>query len=163
MGDKLRTTTVRDLRPADLPRAEALLEEGLGGRLQARRGELIDVLDRPGLVAEAGGTLAGLLTYDPQRAECELVAIVAAVRGQGIGSALVAALRDRVPDRPIWVVTTNDNLDALRFYQRRGFRLRALRAGAVDEARRRIKPAIPEIGAHGIPLRDELELVLLPG
>lgn len=158
----MEATTVRDLQPADFPMAEALLDEGLGGRLQARRGELIDVLARPGLVAEAGGTLVGLLTYDPRRAECELVAIVAAVRGRGIGSALVAALRERVRDRPIWVVTTNDNLDALRFYQRRGFRLRAVRAGAVDEARRTIKPAISEIGAHGIPLRDELELVLLP-
>jgi ribosomal protein S18 acetylase RimI-like enzyme len=150
------------MQPADLPGAEALLEEGLGSRLQARRGELIDVLDRPGLVAETAGTIIGVLTYDPRGPECELVAIVARVRDRGIGSALVAALRDRVPDRPIWVVTTNDNLDALRFYQRCGFRLRALRAGAVDEARATIKPAIPEIGANGIPLRDELELVLPP-
>ncbi len=120
------------------------------------------MLNRPGLVAEAGGTLIGLLVYDPRPAECELVALFAAVRGTGIGSSLVAALRERVPDRPIWVVTTNDNLDALRFYQRRGFRLRALRAGAVDEARRTIKPAIAEIGEHGIPIRDELELILGP-
>jgi ribosomal protein S18 acetylase RimI-like enzyme len=152
--------TVRDLRPSDGPRAEALLEAGLGGRLQARRGELIDVLDRPGLVAEADGELIGLLIYDPQPAECELVAIVATPRGSGIGTALFRALRERVPDRLIWLVTTNDNLDALRFYQRRGFRLRALRTGAVDEARRTIKPTIPEIGEHGIALRDELELVL---
>ena len=60
----------------------------------------------------------------------------------------------------LWLVTTNDNVDALRFYQRRGFRLRALRPGAVDEARRELKPEIPEIGDHGIPLRDELELEL---
>lgn len=153
---------IRELRAADLPRAEALLVEGLGGRLQARRGELIDVLDRPGLVAEANGALIGILTYDSRPAECELVALVAAVRGSGIGSALVAGLRARVPDRPIWLVTTNDNVDALRFYQRLGFRLRALRAGAVDEARRTIKPAIAEVGEHGIPLRDELELVLPP-
>jgi ribosomal protein S18 acetylase RimI-like enzyme len=153
---------VRDLRPGDVDAAATLLEEGLGGRLQARRGELIDVLDRPGLVAETGGTLIGLLSYDPQPGECELVSLVAAKRGSGIGSALIAALRERVPDRPIWVVTTNDNLDALRFYQRRGFRLRALRAGAVDEARRTIKPQIAEVGDHGIPLRDELELVLEP-
>jgi ribosomal protein S18 acetylase RimI-like enzyme len=154
--------TIRDLLPADIEAAETLLEEGLGGRLQARRGELIDVLDRPGLVAEADGALIGLLSYDQQPGECELVALVAARRGSGIGNALVAALRDRVPDRPIWVVTTNDNVDALRFYQRRGFRLRALRAGAVDEARRTLKPEIAEVGDHGIPLRDELELVLPP-
>jgi ribosomal protein S18 acetylase RimI-like enzyme len=148
------------LQATDVPRAVLLLDEGLGGRFQARNGELIDVLDHPALVAEEDGTLIGLLTYDPQPAECELVAIVAAVRGVGIGRALVAALRERVPDRPIWVVTTNDNLDALRFYQRRGFRLRALRVGAVDEARRTIKPAIPQIGEYGIQLRDEIELVL---
>jgi acetolactate synthase regulatory subunit len=57
-------------------------------------------------------------------------------------------------------VTTNDNVDALRFYQRRGFRLDTLRAGAVDEARRGLKPLIPESGRYAIPLRDELELVL---
>jgi len=47
---------------------------------------------------------------------------------------------------------------ALRFYQRRGFRLAALHQGAVDDSRARLKPEIPEVGAHGIPLRDELEL-----
>jgi GNAT superfamily N-acetyltransferase len=153
---------VRELWPADLSGAEALLDAGLGGRLQARRGDLIDVLDRPGLVAVADGSLIGLLTYDPQPAECELVALVASVRGTGIGSSLLAALRELVPDRPIWLVTTNDNLDALRFYQRRGFLLRTVRPGAADEARRTIKRAIPEIGAYGIPLRDEIELVLRP-
>jgi ribosomal protein S18 acetylase RimI-like enzyme len=158
--DSRHRPLVRDLLPADLPAAEALLAEGLGGRLHARKGELIDVLERPGLVAEANGALIGLLTYDRRPAECELVAIVAAIRSSGIGTALVAALRERVPDLPIWLVTTNDNLEALQFYERLGFRLRELRPGAVDEARRTIKPTIPEVGAHGIPLRDELELVL---
>ena len=58
-----------------------------------------------------------------------------------------------------WVITINDNLDALRFYQRRGMRLVAVRPGAVDEARR-LKPSIPVIGAQGIPIHDELELEL---
>jgi ribosomal protein S18 acetylase RimI-like enzyme len=80
----------------------------------------------------------------------------------GIGSALVMALVDRVgPGGRIWVVTTNDNVDALRFYQRRGFRLRAVRPGAVDEARRTLKPEIPAAGRYGIPLRDEVELELV--
>jgi hypothetical protein len=56
------------------------------------------------------------------------------------------------------VLTTNDNVDALRFYQRRGFRLAELHPGAVDEARARLKPEIPRVGDHGIPLRDELML-----
>jgi hypothetical protein len=61
------------------------------------------------------------------------------------------------------VITTNDNLDALRFYQRRGFRLAALHRGAVDDSRARLKPQIPPIGDHGIKLRDELELEKVPG
>ena len=61
--------------------------------------------------------------------------------------------------RELWLTTTNDNLDALRFYQRRGFRLAEVRAGAMDEYRKR-KPTIPEFGEFAIPLRDELRLVL---
>jgi len=57
-----------------------------------------------------------------------------------------------------WVTETNDTLGAARFYQRRGFVLSALRPGAVDEARRRLKPEIGTVGDFGIPLRDELEL-----
>jgi hypothetical protein len=60
--------------------------------------------------------------------------------------------------RRYWVLTTNDNVDALRFYQRRGFRLTAVRCGAVDEARRTVKPEIPLTGDYGIPIRDEIEL-----
>ena len=59
----------------------------------------------------------------------------------------------------LWVVTTNDNLDALRFYQRRGFRLDRLRPGEVDASRADLKPEIPWYGDYGIPLRDEIELV----
>ena len=59
--------------------------------------------------------------------------------------------------RRVWLITTNDNVDALRFYQRRGFTLVALHRGAMEQSRR-LKPSIPEVGAHGIPIRDELEL-----
>jgi ribosomal protein S18 acetylase RimI-like enzyme len=70
--------------------------------------------------------------------------------------AAAATARERGCRRLV-LMTTNDNLGALRFYQRRGFRLVARRPGAVDAARAR-KPAIPPIGDFGIPLRDELEL-----
>jgi hypothetical protein len=72
--------------------------------------------------------------------------------------AAVEALAAAAGCARLWVVTTNDNLGALRFYQRRGFRLRALRPGAVDASRAALKPEIPVLGEHGIALRDELEL-----
>ena len=94
---------------------------------QARRGELIDVLE-PGLgfVTDRAGEPVGLLTYRFDEDAVELSALVAEPRHRGIGSTLLTALETavRASDRHwIWVVTTNDNLDALRFYQRRGFRI----------------------------------------
>ena len=58
----------------------------------------------------------------------------------------------RVGCTQVWLTTTNDNLDALRFYQRRGFRLARIRPGAMDAARASLKPEIPEVGSHGIPM-----------
>jgi ribosomal protein S18 acetylase RimI-like enzyme len=139
--------------------AEALLNAEFAGPLQARRGELIDVLALPGFVAERDTQPVGLLTYRRETGACELAFIAAVERQQGIGSALLDALRREVSDcERIWVVTTNDNLEAIRFYQRRGFVLSALRPGAVGDARKTLKPTISTVGSFGIPLRDEIEL-----
>lgn len=132
----------------------------MGGRMQARLGELVDVLRFPGFVAELDGELVGLLTYDAQGAGCEVVVVAAGTRHAGIGTALIDALRGEVTGR-IWLVTTNDNVDALRFYQRRGFRLRTLHPDGVARSRT-LKPQIPETGQYGIPMRDELELEISP-
>ena len=58
-----------------------------------------------------------------------------------------------------WLITSNDNVNAIRFYQRRGMRLVAVHRGAIDEARQ-LKPSIPLVGKHGIPIHDELEFEL---
>jgi ribosomal protein S18 acetylase RimI-like enzyme len=81
-------------------------------------------------------------------------------RRAGVGTLLLEAAvgeARRHGCREIRLTTTNDNLDALRFYQRRGMRLAALRPGAIDRSRLD-KPDIPRIGDYGIPLRDEIEL-----
>jgi len=132
-----------------------------GARRVARGGELLDALDNPALVAEDAGRLEGVATYVPGADSWELLTLHARASRQGTGSALVAALERLAAAAGatrIRVTTTNDNLDALRFYQRRGFRLSVLRAGAVDEARERLKAEISSAGDHGIPLRDELDL-----
>jgi ribosomal protein S18 acetylase RimI-like enzyme len=148
--------------PTDEAWADALMVDMFAGRLQARRGELVDALGVPGIVALLGSHRVGLLTYQVTGVECEIVALAAAPRRAGVGTLLLDSLRAQVEGcRRIWLITTNDNLDALRFYQRRGFRLAALDRGAVDDARQRLKPGIPLIGAYGLPLRDELELELL--
>ena len=152
-----------EVRPSDAedrPSLEAFLR-GQNALQVARRGELVDSLDHPAFLAEEGDQLIGVATYVVGDGEWELLTLHSERRYAGVGSALVAAVREaavRAGCRTLWVVTTNDNVDALRFYQRRGFRLARLHPGAVDESRRTLKPEIPTTGDHGIPLRDELEL-----
>ena len=107
------------------------------------------------------GDMQGLAAVSgSDRPIAELVAINAFVRHRGIGSALLRSIVESLEGFEILrLTTTNDNLDALRFYQRRGFRLQALRPGAVDAARLH-KPTISAVGEHGIPIRDELDLAL---
>lgn len=136
--------------------------------MQARRGELIDALGEAGALAEVEGSTVGLVAWRLEaaggEAEITILAVEEGARGRGIGRALldtaVEALR-AAGVRRAWLVTTNDNLTALRLYQRAGWRLAALRPGAVDEARRTLKPSIPALGDDGIPIRDELELELV--
>ena len=132
-----------------------------GSAVVARRGELVDALARPAVVATDAGAVAGVLTYDVVDDSCEILTLHAARQWSGIGSAMVimvARLAAAAGCRRYWVLTTNDNVDALRFYQRRGFRLAAIRCGAVDQARLTLKPQIPMTGDYGIPIRDEIEL-----
>jgi ribosomal protein S18 acetylase RimI-like enzyme len=114
----------------------------------------------PGFVAEAGGERAGVATYAVEGEVCELVTINALVEGRGVGGALVeavAAAARAAGCARLHLVTTNDNLPALRLYQRHGFALAGLRRGAIEAMRAR-KPEISATGHAGIPIRDELEL-----
>lgn len=152
---------VRSFEPGDVSWAEELVG-GFGGRLQARRNEIVDVLDASGFIAEHNDEPIGILTYAGRPDGTEILYIEATTKQRGVGTALVNALTRLVGRQRIWLVTTNDNLDALRFYQRRGFSFREVRVGAVDRARETIKPSLPLVGEYGIPLRDEIELELRP-
>jgi GNAT superfamily N-acetyltransferase len=154
-----------EVRPGgarDRPAVEAFLGDRHALRV-ARRVELVETLRHPALVAWTGDELAGVATYVIGGGDCELLTLHAGHRFRGTGSALLSAVQEvarRHGCGRLWVVTTNDNTDALRFYQRRGFRLATLRVGAVTDSRRSLKPEIPVLGSHGIELRDEIELEL---
>jgi GNAT superfamily N-acetyltransferase len=144
---------------------ERYLRQSWGSNIVVSRGVTHDASRLPALVAVRDEQIVGLATFRFQNEGCELVTLDAIHRRGGVGSALLAAVREQAADRGcrrLWLITTNDNLDAIRFYQRRGMRLVAVHRGAVDEARR-IKPSIPLIGEHGIPIHDELEFEIALG
>lgn len=154
---------IRPLADADRRWAVEVETASWGEPLVVRRGQLVDLLALPALVAVLDGERAGLAAYAVRGDECEVVTITSLVEGRGVGRALLDAVREVAVEagcRRLWLVTTNDNTRGLRFFQRWGLDLVALRRHAVTEARRTLKPSLPPHGADGIPLAHELELEL---
>ncbi|MFC4620588.1 GNAT family N-acetyltransferase [Camelliibacillus cellulosilyticus] len=107
------------------------------------------------------GQIIGLITYVIKDDECEIISLDSTEEGKGIGTALVKEVENLATKKKcqlLKLITTNDNLLALKFYQKRGFILSKIIHNAVEEARK-IKPEIPLIGNDGIPIRDEIELI----
>lgn len=153
--------TIRPLTAADQDWVAALMTAHWGAPQQVVRGELFLPHTLPGFVAEVDAQVAGVVTYRQLDRQTGEVSTLNSLRENiGIGGALVQAVVNQVRAAGctrLIVVTTNDNLPALRFYQRHGFVLAALRPNALAVSRQ-IKPEIPLVGMDGIPLRDELEL-----
>lgn len=151
---------LRPITAEDRPWAASFLIERWGSDRMVAHGDVYYPAQLDGFLATNHGQPVGYATYQIVNSICEIVFIDSGLPQQGIGTALLAAIEEvarHTGCTRLWLVTTNDNLGALRFYQRRDFRLAALRPGAL-EAARRLKPEIPLVGEFGIPLRDELEL-----
>lgn len=158
---------VRDLEPADHDWARALIGAHQGGDHRvARLGELLDPAEQEGIVAEVDGRPVGLLTAHETDRGLEVLTLHSEVGGLGAGTRLLeVALRvaDASHAPRLWLVTTNDNIDAIRWCLRRGFTVAAVHAGAVDADRATIKPTIPAVNpVNGLPIRDFVELEIDP-
>lgn len=155
-----RDVVVRSVEDSDRPTVEWLTTQLWGAPEVVVHDGVFCPADLPGFIAERSGRIAGLVTFEVRPPVLEIVTINALDLYQGIGTMLIEAVRAEAKRQgcfQVTLTTTNDNIGALRFYQRRGFRLAALRPGAVDRSRQR-KPEIPRTGDFGIPLRDEIDL-----
>ncbi len=153
---------IRALQVDDRQWVAALLADRWGGAMIVTRGRVHHADTLPGFAAMRNGQPAGLATYHVEGKACELVSLDSLAEGIGIGAALIEAVKSAACGagcERLWLITTNDNLHALRFYQKRGFVLAALHRNTLEQSRQ-LKPQIPMIGMDGIPLRDEIELEL---
>jgi ribosomal protein S18 acetylase RimI-like enzyme len=154
---------VRPLTESDRTWSAQMEAESWSEPVVARLGELIDPTQLPGFIALLDEERAGLATYAVRGDDCELVTIRSLREGRGVGRALLDAVRNAATEAGctrLWLITTNDNFRALEIYQRWGMEIVAVHLHAVTEARRHLKPTIPERGAHGIPIAHEFELEL---
>jgi GNAT superfamily N-acetyltransferase len=163
MDELAPTPVVFSVRPAGEADRAWVLETvlGWGAEFIVSRGRKVYPQELPAFLAVTpDGQRIGLATYDVVGDACELVTLDALRQWGGIGTALLSAVRaaaEHAACRRLWLVTTNDNLDALRFYQRRGMHLAAVHHG-LRETARRLKPQIPLTGCFDIPILNEIEL-----
>jgi DNA-3-methyladenine glycosylase I len=131
-----------------------------GGEFVVSRDEVHDPHRLPGFIATEGPERVGLVTYNITGESCEIVSIDALCQFLGIGTDLLERVETTARAAGctrLWAITTNDNLDAQRFFQKRGFVISDVRLNAMTKIRL-LKPNVPRVGCYGIPLRDEIEL-----
>lgn len=154
------TVSISPIGDQDRPWIARFTEEHWGADLMVAHGMRLYISQQEGFVAHLAGQVVGLVTYRITGNECEITSLDSLQEGLGVGTRLIDAVKEasrRAGCSRLFLITTNDNTHALRFYQRRGFRLFALYRNAVEESRK-IKPEIPFVGNDGIPIRDEIEL-----
>jgi ribosomal protein S18 acetylase RimI-like enzyme len=123
------------------------------------RGEVVDMKVLDGFVVYDGETITGLTTYRIEDDECEIMSLDSLRENQGIGTALINKVIEKAAKEKctkIKLITTNDNINAMRFYQKRGFDMAKLYHNALDVSRK-LKPSIPMLGDFDIPLKHEIE------
>ncbi|MBN1552694.1 GNAT family N-acetyltransferase [bacterium] len=137
-----------------------LLSEHWGSSLVVTRGVSHNAEELPGFAIIQGKDPKALVTFREDRTDIEIITLNSLQEGQGYGTALLNAVEGYAREngfRRIWLITTNDNTKALRFYQKSGFTLAGLYPRAIERSRK-IKPEIPDMGNDGIPIRDEILL-----
>lgn len=148
---------------SDLPWVESVLRKHLTKMFSIGSDPAPLVARLPGYIAIYRGKRAGLVTYRFQEKECEIVTLISIWSGRGVGNALVEEVKKTALVRKcerVWTLVTNDKLEALRFLQRRRFRLVRVYRDAVVESPV-LMPGVPLSGEQGIPIRDQIELELV--
>lgn len=123
------------------------------------RGELVDMTTLDGFITYEDEKIIGLVTYIINDSECEIMSLDSLIEKRGIGTGLVKKVIETARDRncvKIKLITTNDNIHAMRFYQKLGFDMSKLYHNALDISRK-LKPSIPLLGEYDIPLKHEIE------
>ena len=151
---------IRTVSEKDQEWVRSMLCERWGSPVMISRGKIHHADQLPGFIIFDSDHPKGLITYSLDNNECEIITLDSLESGKGIGRKLIKTILDFADEKNIkrvCLITTNDNTNSLRFYQKNGFHLVSVHPGAIEKSRM-LKPEIPEIGFDNIPIRDEIEL-----
>ncbi len=153
---------IRPIEDDDRQKVLDLWIKNWGSDLMVTKGKTYRALDYPGYIALDNDEVIGLIIYRIEDKECEILSIDSLSENKGVGSMLLEKVVKVSSDyccNRIWLITSNDNTKAMRFYQKRGFEFKAIHLNAIKAARK-IKPQIPQIGYDDIPIKHEIEMEL---
>ncbi len=156
---------IRPITDADREWMRQFVIDHWGDEIVVVHEQVIRPHEHEGFAVFEGDEVIGLITFHIKGDACEVLSLDSLREGQGIGTGLMNAVITEAWARSctrVWLITTNDNIRALAFYQKRGFAIAAVHRNAVTRARA-IKPSIPLVADNGIPIRDEIELEMVLG
>lgn len=152
---KIRSATLSDNKWL-----EELMIRDWGGLPLVIRGKKYYPSQLDGIIAEKNNEISGFLFYEIRDETCEIIVFEVFDKFKGTGTILLDNLKNIAKNKDcsrIYLMTTNDNIDALRFYQKRGFHICGIHIDSVKISRE-IKPTIGMRGDYNIPIRDEIDL-----
>nr|WP_319265140.1 GNAT family N-acetyltransferase [uncultured Draconibacterium sp.] len=153
---------IREICPKDSQLIASYIANCWGSPLSVSKGRILNTVDLPGFIYKDGDKVIGLLTYKIDEADCEIVTLNSEHSNLGLGTQLINKVIEkarRTGCNRVWLITTNDNTNALRFYQKRGFEWIGFYKNSMDESRK-LKPEIHNLGEDGIPVKHEIEFEL---
>ncbi|MGY5877172.1 MAG: GNAT family N-acetyltransferase [Candidatus Thorarchaeota archaeon] len=160
MSGNKKKVILRSIFPEDLDWMTKLIIDSWASTKIVTRGVVHDATNLPGVVAIQGDERVGLLLYQIESNMCEIVSLNSLREGIGIGTALLEYLEEIAKERgcqKVWLITTNDNTPAIKFYEARGFHVSSIHQGAITESRK-LKPEIPIHGLGEVLIEDEVEM-----
>lgn len=150
---------ITEISDADKSLISAFITENWGSPFSISKGKMHDAVNLPGFICKQDGKVAGLITYHIENDECEIVTLDSKINNKGLGTQLIQKVIDVAKENlcnRVWLITTNDNLHAIRFYQKRGFDWIGFYRDVMNESRK-LKPEIPRLGNDDIPIKHEIE------
>ena len=154
---------IRPIEKNDRAEIKELLKRYWASEKIVSRGNIVDAYELPGFISTKDNQILGFIIYHVQKDQLEITTLNSLVDNCGVGTQLITAVIEFAASiciKRIWCITTNDNLHAKRFYQKKGFHIITVHKNAI-EISRKLKPDIPLFGIGNIPIRDEVELELL--
>jgi len=152
--------TIRKIAKKDLVWLVKLMTQKWSSAKIVSKGKIYDVQKLPGFVAVDKNNYLGLITYNIENNNCEIISLNSLKEGIGVGSVLIKRVIETAKEKKckrVFIITTNNNLQGLRFYQKKGFTIKAVYKDAIKQSRK-LKPEIPLYGSCGIAIKDEIEL-----